>query len=157
MEVDDHNVMIDIPNTVLFGLVPAGQWKYTTPLGNISNVYTSTSYKIGRLLAGLFICLIALGMFGESFLGALVTLTLGALMIASGLITVFSYENNGNSISIFLPFLKHTMLKIFRMRLFLTLINIMMIVMVQRPHSSLMISRFNQLNKLWMLLKHNNS
>ncbi|HEP1571242.1 DUF2892 domain-containing protein [Streptococcus orisratti] len=104
MDVDNHNVMIDIPNTVLFGLIPAGRRKHTTPLGNISNVYTSSSYKLGRMVGGLLLCLLGFSMFGESFLGGLITLAIGGLIIASGIITVFRYENNGRSVTIPLPF-----------------------------------------------------
>ncbi|MGT2951656.1 hypothetical protein BU202_08720 [Streptococcus cuniculi] len=104
MDVDAHNVMIDIPNTVLFGLVPAGRRKHTTPLGNVSNVYTSSSYKLGRMLGGLVLCLLGFSMFGESFLGGLIILAIGGLVIASGIITVFRYENNGRSVTIPLPF-----------------------------------------------------
>ncbi|HFI0694813.1 TPA: DUF2892 domain-containing protein [Streptococcus suis] len=104
MDVDNHNIMIDIPNTVLFGLVPAGRRKYTTPLGNVSNVYTSSSYKLGRMLMGLLVGLLGLSMLGESFLGGLVTLAIGGLLIASGIITVFQYENSGRSVTIPLPF-----------------------------------------------------
>lgn len=104
MDVDNHNIMIDIPNTVLFGLVPAGRRKHTTPLGSVSNVHTSSSYKLGRMLGGLLLCLIGLNMFGSSFLGGLITLAIGGLIIASGILTVFMYENSGNSVTIPLPF-----------------------------------------------------
>ncbi|PNZ84023.1 Uncharacterised protein [Staphylococcus microti] len=104
MDVDSHNVMIDIPNTVLFGLIPAGRRKHTTPLGNVSNVYTSSSYKLVRMIFGLLICLLSFGLFGTSFIRAFVLLALGALIIASGIITVFRYENNGHSVSVPLPF-----------------------------------------------------
>ncbi|HEL9634478.1 TPA: DUF2892 domain-containing protein [Streptococcus suis] len=104
MDVDKHNIMIDIPNTVLFGLVPAGRRKHTTPLGNVSNVYTSSSYKLGRMLGGLLLCLTGFSIIAESFLGGLVTLVIGALIIASGIITVFRYENSGRSVTIPLPF-----------------------------------------------------
>ena len=43
-------------------------------------------------------------MFGSSFLGGLITLAIGGLIIASGILTVFMYENSGNSVTIPLPF-----------------------------------------------------
>ncbi|MGT2800534.1 DUF2892 domain-containing protein [Streptococcus marmotae] len=104
MDVDNYNIMIDIPNTIIFGLVPAGRRKYTTPLGNVSNVYTSSSYKLGKIFIGLLLGLFGLNMLRESFLAALVVLAVAALVIASGILTVFSYENSGNSVTIPLPF-----------------------------------------------------
>lgn len=104
MDVDNHNVMIDLPNTVLFGLVPAGRRKHTTPLGNVSNVYTSSSYKLGRMFIGALICLGGLSMLGTSILGSLITIVIGGILVGSGINTVFRYENNGKSVSIPLPF-----------------------------------------------------
>lgn len=46
MNVDDNFMKIDMPNTVFFGLIPAGKSKDTSPLSGVTNVYTSNSYKI---------------------------------------------------------------------------------------------------------------
>ena len=56
------------------------------------------------MVGGLLLCLLGFSMFGESFLGGLITLAIGGLIIASGIITVFRYENNGRSVTIPLPF-----------------------------------------------------
>ncbi|QLK85257.1 DUF2892 domain-containing protein [Staphylococcus sp. 17KM0847] len=104
MDVDHHNIMIDIPNTVLFGLIPAGRRKHTTPLGNISNVYTSSSYKLGRIFGGAIIALFGLLILKLSLFMSFLFILLGVLLVSSGILTVFQYENNGHSITIPLPF-----------------------------------------------------
>lgn len=104
MDVDSHNIIIDIPNTVLFGLIPAGRRKHTTPLHAVSNVYTSTSYKLAHIFVGAVIVLGGISSFGSSFFSALLLLILGAVIFGSGIQTIFSYENSGNTLNIPLPF-----------------------------------------------------
>lgn len=113
MDVDDHNVMIDLPNTIFLGLIPAGRRKHTTPLGNVSNVYTSNHYLLFRYFIGIPILLIGLtglfSIFSEPYYMELVGLYLvaiivGFLIAASGKITVFCYEKNGRETFIYLPF-----------------------------------------------------
>lgn len=107
MDVDAHNVIVDIPNTILFGLIPAGKRKYTTPIRNVSNVYTSSSYKLGRMALGAVIAFFGIATMGAVSGNAIVSLVmilLGAILIGSGILTVFMYENSGREVRIELPF-----------------------------------------------------
>lgn len=58
MDIDESFLQIDMPNTVLFGMLPAGKSKDSTPLSGVINVYTSNSYKIGAINLGSINCLV---------------------------------------------------------------------------------------------------
>ena len=96
MDIDESFLQIDMPNTVLFGMLPAGKSKDSTPLSGVTNVYTSNSYKIGAIILGAFV-LLGLSMIGSSIVGALI-------LILSGIKTTFSYERSGIAKSIDVPF-----------------------------------------------------
>lgn len=102
--VDKNFLHVNIQNTVLFGLIPAGKQRDTSPLDNLSNVYTSSEYKIGRLFLGLLFILGGLFTFGNSFLMALILILIGIGIGWSGILTVFSYERSGIEKKIYLPF-----------------------------------------------------
>lgn len=114
MDVDDHNVMVDLPNTIFLGLIPAGRRKYTTPLGNVSNVYTSNYYLLFRYFIGIPIMILGLAalfnalndplLYGGGFGLFLLFAIIGFLIAASGKVTIFCYENNGREVFIHLPF-----------------------------------------------------
>lgn len=105
LDVDRYNVIVDFPNTVFFGLIPAGREQHTSPLGNVSNVYTSNSYNIVRMLFGLIGFFNGLSSIGDGrFFGGLIVLALGVALFLSGLQVVFAYEKNGTLIEIPLPF-----------------------------------------------------
>lgn len=104
MSVDEYSLKIRMQNTVFFGLIPAGIRKDTSPLGNISNVYISKGYKLGRMLLGAVVSILGLSIFGDSFLGGLFVLILGLAIIGSSIVTVFCYEKNGIERQIELPF-----------------------------------------------------
>lgn len=102
--VDDHFLRIDMQNTVLFGMIPAGRAKDTSPLNTLSNVYTSSSYHLGAIFLGAIIALAGLGAFGSSFFAGLILLLVGLAIAGSGIKTVFAYEKSGIQRSIELPF-----------------------------------------------------
>lgn len=104
MSVDDGFLKVKIQNTILFGLIPAGMHKDTSPLQSVSNVYTSKEYKLGRLVLGALVVLLGLYMFSSSFLGAIIAVLIGAAILFSGILTVFAYERSGIEKKIFLPF-----------------------------------------------------
>lgn len=102
--VDNNFLHVNIQNTVLFGLIPAGKQKDTSPLDNLSNVYTSSEYKIGRLFLGLLFILGGLFTFSSSFFMALILILVGVGIGGSGILTVFSYERSGIEKKVYLPF-----------------------------------------------------
>ncbi|MCT3450115.1 DUF2892 domain-containing protein [Limosilactobacillus fermentum] len=103
MDIDESFLQIDMPNTVLFGMLPAGKSKDSTPLSGVINVYTSNSYKIGAIILGAFV-LLGLSMIGSSIVGALILILIGVAIFGSGIKTTFSYERSGIAKSIDVPF-----------------------------------------------------
>lgn len=103
MDIDEIFLRIDMPNTVLFGMLPAGKSKDSTPLSGVTNVYTSNSYKIGAIILGAFV-LLGLSMIGSSIVGALILILIGVAIFGSGIKTTFSYERSGIAKSIDVPF-----------------------------------------------------
>lgn len=103
MDIDESFLQIDMPNTVLFGMLPAGKSKDSTPLSGVINVYTSNSYKIGAIILGAFV-LLGLSMIGSSIVGALILILIGVAIFGSGIKTIFSYERSGIAKSIDVPF-----------------------------------------------------
>ncbi|UZM85832.1 DUF2892 domain-containing protein [Limosilactobacillus fermentum] len=103
MDIDESFLQIDMPNTVLFGMLPAGKPKDSTPLSGVINVYTSNSYKIGAIILGAFV-LLGLSMIGSSIVGALILILIGVAIFGSGIKTTFSYERSGIAKSIDVPF-----------------------------------------------------
>lgn len=103
MDIDESFLQIDMPNTVLFGMLPAGKSKDSTPLSGVTNVYTSNSYKIGAIILGAFV-LLGLSMIGSSIVGALILTLIGVAIFGSGIKTTFSYERSGIAKSIDVPF-----------------------------------------------------
>ena len=55
MSVDQNFLHINMPNTVLFGLIPAGKRKENTPLQGVSQVETNNSFKLGAMIFGVII------------------------------------------------------------------------------------------------------
>ena len=103
MDIDESFLQIDMPNTVLFGMLPAGKSKDSTPLSGVINVYTSNSYKIGAIILGAFV-LLGLSMIGSSIVGALILILIGVAIFGSGIKTTFYYERTGIAKSIDVPF-----------------------------------------------------
>lgn len=103
MDINESFLQIDMPNTVLFGMLPAGKSKDSTPLSGVINVYTSNSYKIGAIILGAFV-LLGLSMIGSSIVGALILILIGVAIFGSGIKTTFSYERSGIAKSIDVPF-----------------------------------------------------
>ncbi|WP_224428793.1 hypothetical protein [Pediococcus acidilactici] len=54
--LDDAFLRVNMPNTVFFGLVPAGKQKDSSPLSGITNVYTSKSYKLSSIFFRIINC-----------------------------------------------------------------------------------------------------
>lgn len=102
--IDDQFLRVKIPNTILFGLVPAGLQKDSSPLQAISNVYTSSSYKLGRMFWGALLFLLGIFSLRSLGFGAIISILIGALIFGSGILTTFSYERSGVEKKISLPF-----------------------------------------------------
>ncbi|MCF6160811.1 MAG: DUF2892 domain-containing protein [Furfurilactobacillus sp.] len=104
MFVDNDFFHVDIPNTVLFGMVPAGRQRDTSPLNTISNVYTSNSYKLGRIFLGGLIALGGIASIGSSAVTGIILILLGFAILGSGILTTFAYERSGVEKQVSLPF-----------------------------------------------------
>lgn len=102
--VDNNFLRVDIQNTVLFGMLPAGRSKDTSPLNTVSNVYTSSSYHLGAIILGAILTLAGLFSFGSSAFTALILMLIGVAVFGSGIKTVFTYERSGIAKTIELPF-----------------------------------------------------
>lgn len=104
MSVNDRFLNIDMPNTVFFGLIPAGKEKEKTPLSGITNVTTSSSFKMGSMIFGAIIALGGFAAMGQDGLGGLIIALIGILMVLSGIKTSFSFERSGIRQQIDVPF-----------------------------------------------------
>ncbi|MFD1471804.1 DUF2892 domain-containing protein [Companilactobacillus mishanensis] len=102
--VDDNFLRVDMQNTVLFGLIPAGRNKDTSPLNTVSNVSTSSEYKLGRIFLGALLMLTSFALMGQSFFMFLFVLLVGIAIGGSGILTVFAYERSGVEKRVYLPF-----------------------------------------------------
>lgn len=81
------------PNT-LFGLIPLGTAQIAQPLKTIASVSSSTKFSIVRLIIGLVFLGIGFGMFGSSFIIAIILLILGAINILNCYTATFVITNN---------------------------------------------------------------
>ena len=104
MTVDNNFIHINMPNTVLFGLIPAGSSQDSSPLQGVSNVYTSKSYDLLNMFIGAIIALFGIMSLSYSFLMALILLIIGVVLFGSGIKTRFSYERSGIIKNIDVPF-----------------------------------------------------
>lgn len=116
MSCDNSFLKIDMPNTVFFGLIPAGKEKDSTPLKGVTNVYTSNSYKVGAILLGALIVLGGLAMFGSSAVGAIIMILIGLAILGGGIKTQFSYERSGIVKTINVPFFEADKVKQFEQK-----------------------------------------
>lgn len=100
----DGFLKIKMQNTILFGMIPAGMTKDSSPLGNVSNVSSNKEFKLGRILLGLLIAIGGLMILSSSPLVGIILALIGVGIFGSGIITVFSYERNGIEKKVYLPF-----------------------------------------------------
>jgi hypothetical protein len=82
------------PNTLL-GVFPLGKSEVTYPLKNIASVGVSTEFHLKRFILGIILVLVGLGMFGDSFLGGLILLAIGALPLLNSFTSTMVITNNG--------------------------------------------------------------
>ncbi|GEP19834.1 hypothetical protein [Pediococcus argentinicus] len=104
VSVDDNFLRMNIPNTILFNLIPAGKRSNKTPISTISNISSSTKYKLPRMIIGAIIVIIGFSMLSSSAFAALIAMILGVFIVGSGIQTIFEYENMGNSKQLEFPF-----------------------------------------------------
>lgn len=104
MDADTHYLSVNLPNTVLFGLIPAGKRKDRSPISGITNMYTNREYKLGKMFFGAVIAFFGFSSIGDSGLMGLLVVALGVLLFLSGIVTTFSYERSGIIKSIQFPF-----------------------------------------------------
>lgn len=87
ISTDQNFLKLKVPNTIL-GLIPLGAKKYSIPVQQLASVSSNFDLNFKRFLAGVIICLVALGMFSSSLLLGLILLLWGA----STVITSFGIE-----------------------------------------------------------------
>lgn len=73
IDVDSHNVNTSIPNRVFYGLVPMEVHNSKIRLKTVSNVRTTSSFDVLRILIGLF------------FFLSIITIPLGLIIIDSAI------------------------------------------------------------------------
>lgn len=100
----DGFLKIKMQNTILFGMIPAGMTKDSSPLANVSNVSSNKEFKIGRIFLGLIIAIGGLMALSSSPIVGIVLALIGVGIFGSGIITVFAYERNGVEKRVYLPF-----------------------------------------------------
>lgn len=103
ISVDYRGIHIVEPNTIL-GIFPAGQQRKSIPLKNVSDAEISTSYKVLRLLIGIFLVICGFSLFGTSFFAGLIVAALGVFVFLNGLQTYLTIEHGGNPYVLFVPF-----------------------------------------------------
>lgn len=113
MSVDANFLHIDMPNTVLFGLIPAGKKRENTPMQGVSQVETNSSFKLGAMFFGILIAFFGVASLGSSALTGLVLTLIGVLMFLSGIKTQMSFERNGVRESIDVPFFEAEKIRAF--------------------------------------------
>lgn len=113
MSVNDRFLNIDMPNTVLFGLIPAGKDKQHTPLSGITNVSTSSSFKLGAMIFGAILALCGFAAIGSSGLGGLIIALIGIVMFLSGIKSSLSFERAGIRQVISVPFFESSKISAF--------------------------------------------
>ena len=102
--MDDSFLHVNMPNTILFGLLPAGKNKDSSPLSGITNVYTSKSYKLGSIFLGALIFIAGFMLMGSSAFAGIIAILIGAALVGSGIKTSFTYERSGITKIIEFPF-----------------------------------------------------
>lgn len=80
------------PNT-LFGMIPLGNQEITFPLKNVASVGVSTKLHLRRLIFGLIILFMGLGMFNSSLLGGLIVTLIGAIPLLNCYTSKFVISN----------------------------------------------------------------
>jgi small-conductance mechanosensitive channel len=109
--VDSRFVRVSKGNTIL-GFIPAGRDNQNIPLKNISSTMISSQYKIKPIILGIIIIFLAFSAIGQSFLGALVLLLIGAGLLGSGLQNVLVIQRAGSDYLIPVPFFEKAKLLI---------------------------------------------
>lgn len=104
MDADSHYLSVNLPNTILFGLIPAGKRKDRSPISGITNIYTSREYKLGKMFFGALIAFMGFSSVSSTGFIGLLIIALGVLLLLSGIVTTFSYERSGITKSISFPF-----------------------------------------------------
>lgn len=104
MAVDANFLHIDMPNTIVFGLIPAGKRRLNTPMQSVSQVETNSSFKLGAMFFGALIALCGFSAIGTDATTGLIFSLIGIVMFLSGIKTQMSFERNGVRESIDVPF-----------------------------------------------------
>lgn len=103
LSIDSRFVKVSGSNTVL-GFIPAGKDNQTIPLKNISATTISSSYRIKRILLGLFIIFTAVSSMGDDLITALILLIIGGIIAVNGVLTILVIQRAGADFIISVPF-----------------------------------------------------
>lgn len=104
MAVDANFLHIDMPNTIVFGLIPAGKRRLNTPMQSVSQVETNSSFKLGAMFFGALIAFAGFSAIQTSATTGILLCAIGVLMFLSGIKTQMSFERNGVRETIDVPF-----------------------------------------------------
>ncbi|WP_424320497.1 hypothetical protein ACPD8N_07355 [Lacticaseibacillus chiayiensis] len=103
LEVDGRFIKTKIPNVILW-FIPLGAEEDTVPLKNVSNLRTSTKYRVFPIILGAILVLSALGSLGTSFIGALIVALIGVGIFGTGIQKTLSFDKSGSVQVISVPF-----------------------------------------------------
>lgn len=113
LKVDQQFLHINLPNTILWGLIPAGKNRKNIPIHGITDVEVSSSYKAGALSLGIIIALIGFGMFKDSAMAGLLLLLIGVIVFLSGIKNRLAFEKSGMRETIDVPFFEGSKIRQF--------------------------------------------
>lgn len=88
INVDSRFVKVNSKNTILGGIIPAGQKNRSIPLKSISEVYLSSSYKIFPIFLGALLMIAGLNYLGSNIVTAFILIIIGIGSFGSGIKTV---------------------------------------------------------------------
>jgi hypothetical protein len=103
LSVDSRFVKVSLANNIL-GFIPAGKNDQTIPLKNVSATTISSSYKIKRIIFGLFIVFFGISGLAENALTGLILMIIGAGIFGNGILTVLVIQRAGADFLISVPF-----------------------------------------------------
>ncbi|AOM81709.1 hypothetical protein [Salisediminibacterium beveridgei] len=105
VSVDSRLIKVSGMNTLL-GFIPVGKDNQSIPLKNVSSTTLSTSYRLKRMIIGLIIILFSVVMMTDTagFIAGLFYLSVGVIVILSGILSVLVIERAGSDYFIPVPF-----------------------------------------------------
>lgn len=104
IKVDSRFVKVESKNTILGGIIPAGQKNRSIPLKSINEVYLSSSYKIFPMFLGAILIIFGLTYLISNIVAAIILLIIGIGSFGSGMKTVLVLQLSGSEYIVDAPF-----------------------------------------------------